>query len=155
MRLFTGIAIGDDVVERIRPFVQSSQVPNLHITTKFIGEWPESQLDELKQTLRQVVCPPFDVTVSGFGSFPRALYAAVKAGPELELLARRSEDACASLSIQREDRPYRPHITLKRVKHGRVVLPPHQEFGSFSVSAFHLYLSRSGQYTKLETFPLT
>ena len=28
-----------------------SPVDNLHITTKFIGEWPEARLDEIKRAL--------------------------------------------------------------------------------------------------------
>jgi len=40
-------------VDRLRPTAKISWSPvdNLHITTKFIGEWPELRLDEIKGAL--------------------------------------------------------------------------------------------------------
>ena len=60
MRLFTGIEISPDVMtnlqgllERLRPTAEINWSPpqNLHITTKFIGEWLEERLPELKAAL--------------------------------------------------------------------------------------------------------
>jgi len=53
MRLFTGLDLPADVVhnleqllQRLRPTarIHWSLAANLHITTKFIGEWPEERL---------------------------------------------------------------------------------------------------------------
>ena len=50
MRLFTAIDIPADLTEALRSFVNRlrptakigwSPVENLHVTTKFIGDWPE------------------------------------------------------------------------------------------------------------------
>ena len=60
MRLFTGIDLPAEVaasleklLARLMPLasIRWSPVENFHITTKFIGEWPESKVDELKMTL--------------------------------------------------------------------------------------------------------
>ena len=60
MRLFTGLDLPAEVVhnleqllERLRPTarIHWSLPANLHITTKFIGEWPEERLGELKAPL--------------------------------------------------------------------------------------------------------
>ena len=62
MRLFTALDIPEDVrgalgtaVERWKPLAKISWSPidNLHITTKFIGEWPEARLDELEGNARR------------------------------------------------------------------------------------------------------
>ena len=61
MRLFTGLDLPAEVVgnleellQQLRPTarIQWSPPANLHITTKFIGEWPEERLEELKAALR-------------------------------------------------------------------------------------------------------
>ena len=60
MRLFTGIDLAEDIVERLerllmhlRPaaHLKWSPVYNLHLTLKFIGEWPEDKLPEFKAAL--------------------------------------------------------------------------------------------------------
>ena len=61
MRLFTGIDLREDVRERLerllthlRPcaHLKWSPVYNLHVTLKFIGEWPEEKLPQLETALR-------------------------------------------------------------------------------------------------------
>ena len=57
MRLFTAIDIPEDLKGALRAFVSRlrptakigwSPLENLHITTKFIGDWPDQRLDEMK-----------------------------------------------------------------------------------------------------------
>lgn len=182
MRLFTGIALDkkvqsalEQVLRELRPLapLKWSPVENLHITTKFIGEWPEDKLADLKRALAAMPAPPaFPMTVSRFGYLPnphnpRLLFTAVEAGPELGELARRTEDTLVPLGVAREDRPFTPHLTLARIGNNSVrVVREHiakmknPDFGSFQVSEFHLYLSTprpggSGSvYRSLATFPL-
>src|ERR1700733_14933177 len=102
MRLFTGIAIGAEVLDaleqamrELRPLapLNWSPVENLHITTKFIGEWPEQRLPELEAALEKTnPIPAFEVTIEGFGYFPnphrpRAFFADVQAEATLAELA--------------------------------------------------------------------
>src|ERR1700760_3160588 len=56
MRLFTALELSPEVLIRLerltsvlRPeaLINWSPLDNLHITTKFIGEWPETRLDDL------------------------------------------------------------------------------------------------------------
>ena len=130
MRLFTGIAIGAEVLNaleqamrELRPLapLDWSPVENLHITSKFIGEWPEQRLEEMMQALGEVRAPAaFPIAVAGFGYLPnphhpRMLFAGVQAGPELGGLARRIDDALVPLGVAREERAYTPHVTLARM----------------------------------------
>ena len=61
MRLFTGIDLPEPVLtnlsgllERLRHTAHLKWTPvyNLHLTTKFIGEWPEARVPELIEHLR-------------------------------------------------------------------------------------------------------
>jgi 2'-5' RNA ligase len=166
LRLFTAIDIPPDVkaalatwIERLRLLGNLKWIPaeKLHITTKFIGEWPdkpEARLDELKLALASVKAPaPVDIVIRGLGRLPRVLYAAVEPNDALTALATATERAVGGLP---EGRPYRPHITLARTR-TRV---PRIDFelstiGSFRASSFALYLSAAGKYTKLQEFSFT
>jgi RNA 2',3'-cyclic 3'-phosphodiesterase len=170
VRLFTGIAIGEDVMERLgrllrelRPLLPLNWSPleNLHITTKFIGAWPEERLEELTRALAEIKPPrAFSVTIAGLDFKPRMLFAGVQAGPELALLARQVEQSLEPLGVAREQRPYMPHITLARIGDkaiGAVRDMKSSDFGTFDVSEFHLYQSRprpgGSVYEILATFP--
>ncbi len=182
MRLFTGIAPDRDVqgaleqvLRELRPLapLNWSPVENLHITSKFIGEWPEPRLAGMKRALAEIQTPAaFPVSIARFGYLPnphrpRMLFAGVQAGPALQELARRIEEALVPLGVAREARPYTPHLTLARIgnKSVRAVREhiakmKNLDFGTFLVSEFHLYLSTprpggSGSiYRMLATFPL-
>jgi 2'-5' RNA ligase len=84
----------------------------------------------------------------------------VVAGPELGVLAAASNKALAASGVTLEDRIYRPHVTLARVtrKGGRLkadgIEGDAEPITSFEASAFFLYLSSGGKYTKLEEFRL-
>ena len=63
MRLFTGIDLPEDVREKLERLLMHlracahlkwSPVYNLHVTLKFIGEWPEEKLPQLEAALRTV-----------------------------------------------------------------------------------------------------
>ena len=163
MRLFTAIDIPPDVkaalealVDRLRPLATLSWIPleKLHITTKFIGEWPEEKLDELKVALASVKAPaPVTIVIRGLGRLPRVLYAGVLPNDALTALAAATDQA---VGIPAEDRAYRPHITLGRTRKQvpRIDFEP-STIGSFRASSFALYLSASGKYTKLQEFPFT
>lgn len=177
MRLFTAIDVPEPqkaaleaLIEQFRPLapLRWSPTANLHVTTKFIGEWPEERLDELRKALSAVTpSGPMEIAIDGLGWFPnphqpRVFWAAVKAPPELASLAAATEDRLEPLGIAREDRPFRPHLTLARINgpadlkslRRAVALLPSTDFGRFKATVFHLFLSAGGKYTKLDTFPL-
>ena len=178
MRLFTAIDIPADVkaalaalLDRLRPLVKLHWIPveKLHITTKFIGEWPADKLDELKAALAAITCPaPVDIAIGRIGWLPnprsaRVLYAGVESSESLTALAAATERAAAGVGVAAEDRIYRPHVTLARTRK-RVPLDALKRalseielsaIGSYAASSFALYLSANGKYTKLQEFPLT
>ena len=182
MRLFTAIDIPAGVLEnierllaRLEPTAQIkwSPIDNLHITLKFIGEWPEDRLDELKRALSGVPARgPVDIEIRQVGFFPnphspRVFWAGIHAGPELAGLAAETDRALEKLGVEPEKRAFSPHLTLARIKEPKPLVKLRQEiaaldsfdFGRFTADRFHLYQSRlspSGSvYTKLSEFPLS
>lgn len=186
MRLFTGLdlpmniagtlAAWQDSLRRLDPqTVRWSPVDNLHITTKFLGDWPDSRLAELIQVLDTEVPRPaaFTVELAGVGSMSNAhhgriIYAVVECQTgELEkLAAATSKVLFRRLGIAEETRAYLPHITLGRAKQDSASLRTAidgftVEPLQLSVNEFYLYRSEpatgaaSGTvYSKLSRFPL-
>ncbi len=181
MRLFTAIDLPADVLLRLerlltalRPeaLIKWSPLDNLHITTKFIGEWPEQRIDELHSALVSVAPrDPFPVELKDLGWFPnerspRVLWAGVHGGSALLELAQRTDERLAQLGIAREERPFSPHLTLARIKHPvpmghlrqRVREMQTATLGAFPVSYFSLYRSEPGSnasiYHKLRDYRL-
>ncbi len=181
MRLFTALDLPSDVIarledllSRLRPLarIHWSRPENLHITTKFIGNWPEERLDELKMKLGELSArDPLYVHIQSLGFFPnpkspRVFWCGVEA-LGLQALAAATDAAMASLGIAAENRPYAPHLTLARIKqrlelsalHRAIASEASLDFGSFEARTYFLYssqLKRSGSvYTKVAEFPLS
>ena len=180
MRLFTAIEIPEDLQGALRAFVSRlrpsanigwSPLESLHITTKFIGDWPEPRLDEMKRALAAVpVQGSIDINVKGVGWFPnprrpRVFWAGVEGGEALRVLAQATEQAVAGMGVPVEEREYSPHLTLARIRETVSLDNLHKalqsfpsgygfDFGSFRATQFFLYLSAGGKYTQLSGFPL-
>ena len=181
MRLFTAIDIPHEIREgllaltrRLKPLakIQWSPVENLHITTKFIGEWPAERLNEMTGALAGLPQSGLiKIDVRGLGWFPnerraRVFWAGVEGGEPLKALAHATEQAVGRLGVPVEERDYSPHLTLARNREGEPLtilqeqirgLPAAHcgfDFGSFEAAEFILYLSKAGRYTPLATFPL-
>jgi 2'-5' RNA ligase len=181
LRLFTGIAAPpainaslDDLVRRLQPLarIRWSPASNFHITTKFIGAWPQERLDAMKQALAKFQGSGlFSIAIRGVGFYPdarrpRIFWAGVEGGEPLVTLVSRTDEACATLGVRPETRKYSPHLTLARINepadlgklHEVVAAGPQPQFGEFDATSFHLYLSEPGPhgsiYTSLAEFPL-
>jgi 2'-5' RNA ligase len=180
MRLFAGLDVPAEVVrnlerllDELRPAarIQWSPPANLHITTKFIGEWPESRVPELIAALDAVPTrPPIPVEIRRVGFFPnphspRVFWCGIEA-PGLDRLAADTDGATGTLGIESEERAFSPHLTLARIKERldlqplreKVAAMPSLDFGRFEARSFFLYRSKPGPkgsvYTKLREFPL-
>ena len=181
MRLFVGIAIPQDVLERVRAFVDSlrsradlkwAPIDDLHITTKFIGEQPPERIATIERALAAVKArPPFRLVLRGVGWFPneqapRIFWAGVERSPELAALVADTERLLAPLGVAAEERAYSPHATLARMRKGTdltalraaLIGAGDADFGAFAVDRFMLYESRQtdrvSRYNPIATFPL-
>lgn len=172
MRLFTAIDPSADVLLRLerlmsalRPeaLIKWSPLDNLHITIKFIGQWPESRLQELDDALTSLLPrQEFEAEVKELGWFPNersphVLWAGVQGGDALLKLARETDETLAGLGIPKEERSFAPHLTLARIKNpvplGRLrqrvqELKP-ASLGRFPVAQFALYRSDPGSNSSI------
>jgi len=95
----------------------------LHVTMKFLGERSESDIAPLRVALEDVAMRhrAFAVEIDGVGAFPnwrspRIVWMGVPESPALELLFHDVESACGALGYAVEGRPFRPHITIGRLR---------------------------------------
>lgn len=180
MRLFTAIDLPADILLRLerllsalRPeaLIKWSPLDNLHITTKFIGQWPDARIDEIQEALSELLPrSSFEVEVKDLGWFPnerspRVLWAGVHGGEALAQLANETEKRLEPLGIKKEERPFSPHLTLARIKNPvplrrlrqRVEEMQPAEIGKCTVAHFALFRSDPGSnasiYRKLRAYP--
>jgi RNA 2',3'-cyclic 3'-phosphodiesterase len=181
MRLFTGLDLPayvvhalDELVDQLRPAarIKWSAPANLHITTRFIGEWPEERLPDLRAALSGLPShPTIPIHIRNLGFFPnprspRVFWAGVEASSDLPALASDTDRVLEPLGLKPEGRPFSPHLTLARIKEpvplqklrDAIAALPSLDFGSFTADRFFLYQSRlspaGSVYTKLAEFPL-
>ncbi len=179
MRLFTAIDLPSDILLRLerllsalRPeaLIKWSPLDNLHVTTKFIGEWPDSKLELLHDALSSVSGRhPFEVELRQLGWFPnerspRVLWAGIYGGAPLLQLAHDTEEELERIGIKKETREFAPHLTLARIKNPvplRRLRKKVQDLqpavlGRFPVSKFALFRSDPGSnasiYRKLREY---
>ncbi len=108
------------------PQVRASweQPGKLHLTLKFLGESELPRVEALTRAAGRAAegLRPFELSVAGTGSFPprgapRVLWLGVE--DSSGLLARlhaRLEEECAREGFPRESKPFRPHLTLARLR---------------------------------------
>jgi len=143
----------------------------IHLTLKFLGEIPDAKVREVSESLKTLGrFDAFSVAVRGLGFFPdtrrpRVFWAGVDAPPDLGQLAERVEGAMSKIGFGREDRAFRPHLTLARFRMPRpqpaaetlLARQGTEELGSFEVSEYFLFESRllpqGAEYRKVERFP--
>ncbi len=123
-------ALGD-LQEAFRPHVPAgvrvrwTPRENLHVTLKFLGSTEADLVGELGEVMDELVEPlsPFSATVDDLGAFPhphhpRILWAGVdrKASERLAELHRELEAALEPYAIDRDEHPFKAHVTFGRVK---------------------------------------
>jgi 2'-5' RNA ligase len=135
-RLFVAIPVPEpvcDAVESIVDKVRAGGDPSLrevrwvrldglHLTLRFLGPTDERRVPAVVDAVDRVArdTEPFEIVIAGGGAFPtparpRALWLGVTAGvDELAAAATRLDDALSDAGWPRDDRPYRPHLTLAR-----------------------------------------
>lgn len=116
-RLQAELALSPEIIRWVRP-------ENLHLTLQFLGEVPEARVVAVGAALEGVAhrADPFVVSLARLGAFPslgtpRVVWVGVERGVErVEVLARAVGRALRPLGFKPEDRPFRPHLTLGRVR---------------------------------------
>ncbi len=101
--------------------------PNLHFTLRFLGEIPAAQVARAVVATREAArsTDPFEVTIAGLGVFPsferpQVVWVGTSDGaPMLEALASALAAVLARERFPVDSKPFRPHLTLGRVRDER------------------------------------
>ena len=96
---------------------------DLHLTLRFLGELDTVALDRLSGALDESdLSEPFSIRLEGLGAFPHARKASVlwigvdDHSGRLGLVHTAVEDACEEAGLGRDERPFRPHVTVSRCR---------------------------------------
>jgi 2'-5' RNA ligase len=140
----------------------------MHLTLAFLGEVPDERVPAIEAALAGVTAGPVEVVLAGLDAFPnrraaRVLVAGVVVAPALAGLHAQVSRAVAAVGVETEARPFRPHLTLARLKEadrhavGAFLAQPLRAL-AFEAEAFHLYATRlhpeGARYQRLRSFVL-
>lgn len=151
-------AAADELARALPSVKWSRKIENLHVTIKFLGPVEEAKLAAFGAALAESLgaLPRFGLEVRGMGAFPSArkanvLWAGVgEDGGRLGAVAGVVEETAARLGIgERENRPFRGHVTVGRSKQGvdaQSALAPFETraFGAAPVDEALVFESRLG-----------
>jgi 2'-5' RNA ligase len=113
---------GAPITERAFGQPRWVRVEGLHLTLRFLGATPDERQPDLDDVLRSVAAEaaPFEVVLSGGGSFPNPIHPRVlwigiaEGGANLADLAGKLNEKLVPLGWPPEGRPLAPHLTLAR-----------------------------------------
>ncbi len=99
---------------------------NMHLTLKFLGDVESARLAEVHAAVDGVAgeCGPLTLTLQGMGCFPsarrpRVVWAGIhEPTGRLPRLAEALDAALGRLGFAREQRAFRAHLTLARIREG-------------------------------------
>ncbi|MCD4841502.1 MAG: RNA 2',3'-cyclic phosphodiesterase [Methanosarcinales archaeon] len=128
IRTFLAVELPDHIKEAAHSIQQEMDFKGLkqvdtgliHITLKFLGDIPESQVAPITDALTKVDCAQFTARVTGVGVFPKPSYMKViwlGATGEFEHLHSEVERVLKSFRFKKDRGRFTAHATLARVKH--------------------------------------
>ena len=187
VRLFVACEVPDDVRETIGETIEGLRKKSgqavrwirpdgVHVTLKFLGEVPTKKLPAVKLAIQEAVVghAPFELEFSNIGTFGgreglRLMWVGIAGDVlRLEALVRAVNAALAVVGFEPERRPFRPHLTLGRVRDeistrhraeievavGKSTVPP-VSWRTAQVSLMRSRLTTAGAtYEVIATFPL-
>jgi 2'-5' RNA ligase len=184
IRSFLAIELPKEIIGRLSEIqdnlkTSGSQVKwvkpeSIHLTLKFFGNIEEKTVDDISQVLKKVTAKisAFDLDIKEIGVFPnmsrpRVIWVGVESsGRTLDILYKETESSLKKMGFEPEEREFRAHLTLGRVKSlkdKRQLIEQVEklkgcEVGSFRVENLFLFKSdlrpTGAVYTKLRAFDL-
>lgn len=137
------------------PSVRWVRPETLHLTLAFLGDIPQESLEKIGGSMLSIgnVFAPVEVAVGGLGAFPdlkrpRVIWLGLQGGVPLGSLQAAVTDALDELQVSRDDKPFKPHLTLGRCRRpdtaiGRQLAPfLERQCGRLRLSRLILYESR-------------
>jgi 2'-5' RNA ligase len=135
-RIFCAVELPDEIRVQLEDHVRGlreavpdvaaswSRVENIHLTLKFLGNVSVDRIPAISAAASRAVkeFSPFQIVIGATGVFPKASRAQVlwigvsDPSGNLSALQQRLEDECASEGFEKEERVFRPHLTIARLR---------------------------------------
>lgn len=152
MRAFLAFEVSPEVIESLtkvqeelkgtKADLKLVELENLHFTVKFLGEIPESMVEEIDRRIRTLALSKIEVDVQGLGAFPdgkhpRVVWAGVssKDFDRISKSAQQVIDALQGIG-ETDERPFHPHITVARVRSARNASELRTLLGAYATKEF-------------------
>lgn len=180
-RLFIGIplpeqyksllaATSHSLDECLTSTVKWTRAENAHLTLQFLGHVEKDKVDEIRQALSKIQFTSFSLATDRIGCFPhlrkpRVVWLGLRKGiDECARLAAMVNEAMAEIGFNKEEREFRSHLTLGRVKRlmqddwERILNDAETQWPEIEISRFVLWESELTQegpiYHVVEAFSL-
>lgn len=174
-------AVKQTLVKKAKPlssfvsFKQWTYEEDYHITLFFLGAVSKRTLEVLREDLRQdaALHTSFSLQLNGLQTFgkpssPRILWASVDHCDTLMALQQTVHDRCVTFDFKRDNRPYRPHITLAKKYNGndgfstdtlkgfdRWTEDDEAQWEVDHIALYRIHPTRRPKYEVIERFPLS
>jgi len=123
-RLQEALSTLEKELQEVRAPITWVKPERIHLTLKFLGDVAPEQILEIQTKLEEVArnASPFSLEPVGCGAFPtirqmRVIWVGLEGDvTALNDLQQAVEAAMVQLGFKQEERPFKPHLTLGRVK---------------------------------------
>ena len=165
------------IQDRLRKLIQGDfrwvRPEGIHLTLKFFGDVPENAVANISAVAGRAAAAvgSFELAIGGTGVFPdpsrpRVVYLGMSGEvARLVTFQQRLERALGEIGFPPEERPFRPHLTLGRIKSPKGLIGLAEALekekmvtaGMFTASGLNLFQSdltpRGAVYTRLAGYP--
>lgn len=159
-------------LSRFAPAVRVTDPSKLHVTVKFLGDTPTSDVPRILEIMSEVAAtvPETEWTLQGLGVFPnlaepRVVWAGLHPSDTARELAEVLNERLEELGFQTEARSFKPHVTLGYIKDAlprqfTELVQHHQQtvFGQDRVTRIELMESKllpsGSEYRVIDAVPL-
>jgi RNA 2',3'-cyclic 3'-phosphodiesterase len=132
-RIFIAVKVDPDgmfleLISKLKSLLAAEKIKwvdpiNIHITLAFLGDTEENKIKTIDRMLKEISTgfPKFDFMLEGTGIFknywdPRVIWVGIKSPEKLYALENKITEGLKSTGFIIEERKFKPHLTLGRVK---------------------------------------
>ncbi len=136
-RIFVALDISAEAIQKVSDYIEELKTEfttvrvgwekpeKLHLTLKFLGDTNENQLKTISEIVGEIAgqIPKFNLQITETGIFPRNVRKArvlwIDVKDKAGSLARMNEmleTECAKVGFAKENRNYKPHLTIARLR---------------------------------------
>ncbi len=167
MRTFISVELTTEIKQKISELINKlgggetaikwGKAENLHITLKFLGNVEDNKIENLIELASKAVAGTgsFKAKFKGVGTFPggsnpRIIWVGTdEGGDKLCNLAKNLEETLSNAGYKSEEREFRPHITIGRIKgktgldklKEKLLAHKESEFGEALIDRIHVMKS--------------